>query len=257
MTRHGKLTAGQLELVQKQQLANILRKVAKGRTLTAREQQILESAAAEKRPEGRQGRQSEENDAAVWLTPAAFLRWLPSQGLQLSRKNFYKTYYGSRARHPVHTSSDGKRIHKLKALELVRLIQAKDAGDDDADRVIRERQQAEAMFKNAQAIRQVIALETMLGQRLRRDLVGRVWSQAVENLKNELRTIEHNGTEEIIRRVLEAVSLDDATVNLLRARVRSYMQDAHHACLKHMTVSYGDDATAANGANAGAASSAA
>lgn len=251
MTGKTKLTARDLELVRNQQVRNVLAKVAAGKTPTAREQKILDAAAVVEtkgaaRPKGRKG--SEED--SVWLTPAEFLRWMPSQGITLSRKNFYRTYFGSAARHPVHVNPEGKLIHKWKAVELIRLIQSRD--DTEGSRAIRERQTAEALAKTAEAMRRVIDLEERMKKRIRIDTVTKLWGQAVENLKNELRTIEHNATEDVVRILRELLTLSDEHAGELRARVRKMLHHAHHGALKHMAISYGESPTGNAPANAGA-----
>lgn len=235
MTRKSTLTPKDLELVKSQQVRNVLKKIAAGKTPTAREQRLLDEAA--EGPPRRKNPKGQEEDA-VWLGPAEFLRWLPSQGITLARKNFYARYYGKQAKHPLHVSPDGKKIHKWKGAELIKLIQSKESGD--GDRVIRERQAAEALFKTAQAQRAVVLFETVLGQRVRTHVVTKVWSDAVENLKNELRTIQQNVPDELVRALQALMTIPEEIAVKLRATARTTLENAHHGALKHMAVTYAD-----------------
>lgn len=137
------------------------------------------------------------SDDAVFMTPSQFLRWLPTQGLTLSRKSLYKTYFGKGARHPVHTSPDGKRIHKHKALELIRIVQGGGTGADESARMVAERQLADARYRTAKARMAELELEEQLGARVPFAVLEQVWAAMWENVKNEARTAAHNLPDEL------------------------------------------------------------
>lgn len=195
------LTERDLALIADAQLAAVLSKVKRGQVLTAREQQILDRARAvpdNGKPGTPELQSLEEHDGEgpIWLPPSEFLRWLQEQGITLSRKSLYKTYYGTGARHPVHVSPDGKRIHKWKALELIRIVQGGEGAGDSA-RIITERQQADARFRTAKARQAELELEEIEGKRVPLDTIERVWATMWENVKNEARALEHNLPEEL------------------------------------------------------------
>lgn len=183
--------------IQDAQLAAVLRKVQSGRVLNSNEQRILDSHRSETPPAKQQARpEPASTDAGVWMTPAEFLRWLPSQGITLSRKNLYATYYGAGAKHPVHRSPDGKRIHGPKALELIRIIHGGDT-IGETGRIIAERQAADARFRTAKARAAEIELEELEGKRVKIDVVERVWATMFEHAKNEARTLANNLPEDL------------------------------------------------------------
>lgn len=196
-----RLSDDQWRLIQDAQLAAVLNKVKAGKVPNAREQAILDRARAvpdNGKPGTPELQSLEEHDGEgpIWLPPSEFLRWLQEQGITLSRKSLYKTYYGTGARHPVHVSPDGKRIHKWKALELIRIVQGGEGAGDSA-RIITERQQADARFRTAKARQAELELEEIEGKRVPLDTIERVWATMWENVKNEARALEHNLPEEL------------------------------------------------------------
>lgn len=225
MTKGGKktLTAKDLEVVNAAQIANIIRKAKAGRVLSQREENILAHAVPTSKKAIKPSRIPAEEDQNVWLTPAEFERWLQGQGISISHKNLYRSYLGKGARHPLERSAAGK-IHKEKALELIRLIQGREEGD--AARIITERQAADARYKAAKARAAELALEAELKLRVPTALVEKVWGRAFENFKSELRTIEHN--------------LPDDLEGKPRAEMQAILAKAHHEALKHLMINLGD-----------------
>lgn len=197
--------------IEQSQLAVALAKSKAKKPLTAREWKLIEKYSQTKQaPEPEQER--------VWLTPAELERWLPSVGVKISHKSLYKTYLGKGARHPLERSGDGKRVHKDKAAELIRIVQGRE--DTDANRVIQERQAADARYKTAKARREEILLQQMMGVRIPLEVVEKVWARALENFFNELRAMEHNAPEELYGKD--------------RAEMRAILQLQHHEARKHL-----------------------
>lgn len=171
-----------------------------------------------------------DDDPATWLPPSAFLRWLKTQGVSLSRKGLYKTYFGKGARHPVHTSPDGKRIHKFKAIELIRMIQGGD-GLGDSSRIIAERQAADARFRTAKARAAELELEELEGKRVAIEVIDRVWATMWENVKNEARTASHN--------------LPRQLVGQTAPEIRAILEKSFHQIFAHLAQSCRDRIPAA------------
>lgn len=190
-----------MDVVRRTQLANIINKAKSGKVLSRAELELLERGSAEKQEPKKAAASAEEK---VWLSPSEFIRWANEQGVSLSRKSFYKTYFGRGARHPVERSKDGKRVHRDKALELIRMVQADDYGD--SSRIICERQAADARVKSAKARMAEIELETLSGQRPSIEVVKRVWGRAVENLRGELRTLAKNMPDELFGKAREEMT---------------------------------------------------
>jgi hypothetical protein len=162
---------------------NLIAKVARGGVLTAGELRQVESMRSESKPAPAP---PEPEDERVWITPAEFERWLPTQGVTISHKSLYKTYLGANARHPIKRNSAG-RVHRDFGLELVRMVQGhEEVHTDDA---IAKRNAADARIKSARAALLEATAAERAGRKIDVDLVNTKWSRAIENLKNELRAL--------------------------------------------------------------------
>lgn len=123
--------------------------------------------------------------AGPWITPAEFVRWLPTQGVKIARKNLYETYLGKTARHPIERDASG-RVHKLKALELLRVVNAREPVS--AASAIAKRNEAEARIRTAEASMAEMRERKMAGTLVDIGLIQQVWMRAYENLKSTLRS---------------------------------------------------------------------
>ena len=178
-------------MVQRANIANILKKQRAGKVLTTREEKILREALDKKRQpaNAEDDGSAHEDEDRVWLTPAEFERWLPSQGVKLAHANLYKTYLSNAASNPIKRSTDGKRLHKWKGLELIRIVQGRDAIDPDT--FLRRRQEASTRVIEAKAAAAEMEAAAQAGRLLDADLVKQTWTAAAEGLKNELRALVH------------------------------------------------------------------
>lgn len=199
-------------------VANIIRKAKAGKVLTRAEQRMLE--------ENTRGGASAEPEAEanrVWLTPAELHVWLIEQGVRISRKNLYGTYLGKAARYPLERTADGQRIHKWKALELIKTVQQReDLGDRDG--IIARRQLAEARIREARAEQEALRLAEMKKSLVPAELVRRIWTRAIESFKNELRTLIH-----ALPRDLEGRT---------QAQMREIIESRHLDALRHLSAGF-------------------
>jgi len=164
----------------------------------------------------------------IWLTPAEFERWLPSQGVQISHQNLYKTYLGRNARYPIPRSSSGK-IHRGKALELINLARGRaHVETGSAEDAARLRLEAEARWKAARAAIAEIKLEELRGRKVDVDLVRRVWTRTIETLKSDLLNLARSLPDLIAgrRRAEQAAIIERAFRELLLKMSREYERGA-------------------------------
>lgn len=213
-TKTPTLTAQQVEKIERAQLGVVIEKTRQKKPLNSREWKLLAKYGGTKPPE------ETPDEDRVWVTPAELERYLPTVNITISKKNLYKTYLGKGARHPLERSGDGKRIHKHKAAELIRIVQGRD--DTSASRVIQERQLADARYRSAKARREEILLQQLMGDRIPLAAVEKVWARALENFFNELRAMEHNAPEELFGKD--------------RAEMRAILQLRHHEARKHLMI---------------------
>lgn len=185
-----------LSIIHQAQVANLLKKQRDGKPLAARDLEFLEQQLGTKvvEPEDKPSRKGR----GIMLTPSEFIRWASERGVKISRKSFYKTYFGGGARHPAPRSKDGRRVNAEETLELIKIVQADD--HSDGSRILQERQQAEARVKNARASMAEIDLQAKMGMRPRIEVVKKVWGRAIENIFNELRAMESNLPKELVGR---------------------------------------------------------
>ena len=203
---------------------NIVRKAAKGKVLTQHERELLIQHQAAQAPKPKAVTADDEGER-VWVTPAALMKWLPTQGVKISKKSLFKTYLGANATHPVTRNADGKRVHRFQALEMIRLVQQGGAGEnDELGRVALERAIADARMKSARAAQMELRLEEAMGQRIRVELVYKVLGKATENVTSELRTLEHN--------------LPDELANKSAAEIQPILAKAFHALRQHLAVTF-------------------
>lgn len=128
------------------------------------------------------------------MTPTEFVRWLPSQGVRIARKNLYETYLGATARHPIERNADGK-VHRLKALELIRVVGSREpAVLNDA---IAKRQEADARARIAQAMMLELEAKKEAGAAVDLSLVQKVWGKLLANLKGALRSMAKSAVLEM------------------------------------------------------------
>ena len=219
--------ASSWEVVQRANVANIIRKQQSGRVLSAREESLLRTALEKKNAPAAAAPALDDEDR-VWLTPAEFERWLPGQGLKISHQCLYKTYLAKSATNQIKRSSDGRRIHKWNGLELIRIVQGKH--DVQVDSILRRRQEAATRVVEAKAAAAELEQAARAGHLLDADLVRQVWSGAIQAQINEFRTLVHTLPPELVGKGEEEI----------RALLDLHLRNAQH----HLAVSYRDEATA-------------
>jgi hypothetical protein len=207
-----------LDTILKANVANILRKQKAGKTLTANDERILREYFGEKPPT--ENGKTEEATERVWLTVSEFLRYAAARGVTISRKNFYKTYLDTDT---IQRNSEG-RIHRDKALETIRIVQNKDT--NAGDQVLKRRQEASARVAEARAIREEMDLARERGQLVEIGLVHKIWTGAVENMKNEDRVLEHTLPAQMVGKTEE--------------EIRVMMESANREKWRHLSVEYRD-----------------
>lgn len=164
-----------------------------------------------------------EDDAdRVFVTPAEFERWLKKQGLKISHKNLYETYLGPHAVNQIPRSSDGKRVHKDKGLELIKLVQSKQ--DVDPTNVAQRRAEAAARLAEAKAAKQELEASEAAGSLLDVDLVKQVWTNAIEATKNEMRSMVNTLPAELVGRNED--------------EIRTLLDKSLRAAQEHLAVQY-------------------
>ncbi len=124
----------------------------------------------------------------VWITAADFLKWSEFQGVSLSKKNLYATYLGTAARHPIPRRQDN-RLHKHKAMELVRVVQGKALADTDQAAILAERNLAETRLKTARAAAAELKVARMRGDLVETVLVRQTWDRRLAALRDSFRTL--------------------------------------------------------------------
>ena len=201
-----------IELLNNAQLAAILKKAGRGKPLTAAEMEFARGRLGgdagkiadrkskienRKSPGGDEVDDVDLMDGPAYVSPAAFLRFVADQGdgISLSKKSLYHTYIGAKAKYRLQfpLSGDGRKIHKLKGLEFVRMVQVGDTGGgDDMQRAFQIRALADARAHDAKA--RILERRDLLdaGQYVPRVTVEKVWATATENFKNKLRALTLN-----------------------------------------------------------------
>jgi hypothetical protein len=222
--------ASDWDVVQRANVANILRKQRSGKVLSAREESLLRTAL-EKKNAPAAATPAVDDEDRVWLTPAEFERWLPGQGLRISHQCLYKTYLAKSATNQIKRSSDGRRIHKWNGLELIRIVQGKQ--DVQVDSILRRRQEAATRVVEAKAAAAELQQAERAGHLLDADLVRQVWSGAIQAQINEFRTLVHTLPPELVGK----------TEDEIRVLLDLHLRNAQH----HLAVSYRDEATAPKG----------
>jgi hypothetical protein len=213
------LSPDAVDVVLSANLGNILRKAKAGKVLTAREEDILRRASATPKA-------AEAEDAKQWVTPAEFERHLAAVGLEVSHKNLYRTYLGNGARYAkaIPRSGDGRKIHRDRATEIVRMVQAKET-DADPLNSLALRAAAEARLRTAQAERAEIMLAEMRRTKIDIAIVQRVWSRAVETFKAELRAL--------------SMALPDDLRDKTGPEIKAVLDTRFHDALRHLAVELG------------------
>lgn len=129
------------------------------------------------------GKARRPRSAAVYLSPAAFERWIKSQGVSISHKSLYKTYLGKGASNPIERNARGL-VHKLKGLEMIRLVQGREVASPEA--AAAKRIEASARAQMAKAIMLEAEAAERIGRLVPLAMVNKTWGKAIENTKNEL-----------------------------------------------------------------------
>ncbi len=173
------LSDADVDLILDRSKKNLVAKVARGGVLTQAEVRQVEGMRAAQAPHPAAATDADER---VWVTPAEFERWLPSQGLTISHKNLYKTYLGKGALYPIKRNAAG-RIHREQGLELLRLVQTKQPSTMEDAMAKRAEATARAQLAKARMLERQEQLNA--GTAVPLDLVNQVWSRCFVNLKNE------------------------------------------------------------------------
>lgn len=156
-----------------------------------------------------------------WVTPAEFVRWLPSQGVKIARKNLYETYLGKTARHPIERDANG-RLHRTKALELIRVVNAREP--INAASAIAKRNEADARIRMAEASMAEMREKKMAKTLVDIGLLQQVWMRAYENLKSTLRSCARSLSLEV-----EGLSVLEREATITRR---------HEEALRHLSQMY-------------------
>jgi len=190
------LSADQLSVMEKKNLANILRKQQAGRVLNRSELETLRRASSPDVPA------QAENDGdpdgyglKVWIGPAELEKWLPSQGVKISHKNLYATYLGRDAKYRVERNAKGE-LHRWRTMELIRSVQNPE--HVATDEILQRRQIAGARAQEARARVQEMRVAEMEGLLIPRTVIEEVWTRAVGLFLQELSGLGETLLDELV-----------------------------------------------------------
>lgn len=209
------LTPEGVDLVMRASVANIVKRAKAGHVLTAREEELLRRAAG-------QSERTETDDGPQYGTPAEFERYLEQVGVRISHKNLYRSYLSPMARYAaaIPRSGDGRKIHKARAAEIIRIVQARET--PDAVNALALRSEAEARLAAARAEKAEIQLAEMRGSKIDVAIVQRVWVRALETFKAELKGL--------------AMALPDELQGKSSAEAKAILDQRFHDAMRHLSV---------------------